>query len=67
MSLYRCLNCGQQVYREPGESMPRGDERCSHEFEVEQRYEPPTCLKCGARKTYELFKGEYCPRCNDWC
>ncbi len=34
---------------------------------------PPTqwsgniCHKCGAGKVSELFKGEYCPRCNDWC
>lgn len=34
------------------------------------KFEPlpiPTCLKCGTVKTYDLFKGEYCPRCNDWC
>lgn len=26
-----------------------------------------TCNKCGTTKVSDLFKGEYCPRCNDWC
>lgn len=26
-----------------------------------------TCTKCGTPKVAELFKGCYCPRCNDWC
>lgn len=25
------------------------------------------CIKCGSDKIVDLFKGEYCPRCNDWC
>lgn len=27
---------------------------------------PPVCGRCGAAKVCDLFKGEYCPRCNDW-
>lgn len=29
--------------------------------------EPPKCWKCGQVKSYDLFKGEHCSRCNDWC
>jgi predicted Zn-ribbon and HTH transcriptional regulator len=28
---------------------------------------PPKCGKCGQVKSYDLFKGEHCSRCNDWC
>lgn len=30
-------------------------------------HDTPTCPKCGTTKVVDLFKGEYCPRCNDWC
>ena len=26
-----------------------------------------TCNKCLGKKVDDLFKGTYCPRCNDWC
>ena len=26
----------------------------------------PTCHRCGTEKISDLFKGIYCPRCNDW-
>lgn len=26
----------------------------------------PRCWKCGQEKIFDDFKGEYCPRCNDW-
>lgn len=32
---------------------------------IEQKV--PTCFKCNAVKVHDLFKGEYCPSCNDWC
>lgn len=25
------------------------------------------CYRCGAQRVADLFKGVYCPRCNDWC
>ena len=31
------------------------------------RQQEPRCRKCGTPKSYDLFKGEHCPRCNDWC
>ncbi len=31
------------------------------------RYGTGRCLKCGNQKTVDMFKGEYCPVCNDWC
>lgn len=34
MSEYYCLSCGFICEREDGEELPRGDERCSHEFEL---------------------------------
>ena len=27
----------------------------------------PTCHKCGTPKVQDLFKGQHCPKCNDWC
>ena len=25
------------------------------------------CYRCGTAKVDDLFKGTYCPQCNDWC
>lgn len=30
---YRCLACGREADRAPGEDMPRDDESCSHQWE----------------------------------
>ena len=27
----------------------------------------PTCTRCGGHKSYDMFKGAYCIKCNDWC
>jgi hypothetical protein len=27
----------------------------------------PRCKRCGTPKVSDLFKGVYCPSCNDWC
>lgn len=33
----------------------------------QEPYRNPTCFKCGRQKVYDIFKGEYCSWCNDWC
>lgn len=33
VTAYRCLGCGLVVDMAEGDELPRGDERCSHEFE----------------------------------
>jgi hypothetical protein len=33
--LYRCLACGRSTWRDDRSELPRGDERCSHEWEPE--------------------------------
>jgi hypothetical protein len=33
----------------------------------EARRQLGVCYRCGATKVSDLFKGVYCPRCNDWC
>ncbi len=50
-----CLASGTEAWVEEWESPPSSP------------WPIPVCLKCGCVKIRDLFKGEYCPRCNDWC
>jgi hypothetical protein len=43
----------------------RQAEVASKQVEVGRCPSPPRCYLCGATKVYDLFKGDYCPRCND--
>jgi hypothetical protein len=63
----RTREAAERLVQEINTSEPLRNARIvTHEVEVKPYQGLGTCYKCGTPKVSDLFKGVYCPKCNDW-